>query len=163
MAERIPLPLPPRDPRQELHLRLQNAPAEHAEALLATYEVLQGLHDRGVLDLLRGTLGASDKIIEETVQFANSPESIRAFRNTMVFFKSIGAMDPELLNAFFGAIPAALAEAKETPQPGLWTLLNKFRSKHLRRGLAMVNAFLEGFGKNLNSAKQRGADHENNK
>jgi hypothetical protein len=28
----------------------ENAPLEHAEALLAAYEVLQGLHDRGVFE-----------------------------------------------------------------------------------------------------------------
>jgi hypothetical protein len=30
--------------------------------VLAAYEVLQGLHDRGVLELMRGTLGGSEKI-----------------------------------------------------------------------------------------------------
>ena len=54
MARPIPLELPKRDPREELHSRLEKAPAEHAEAILAGFEVLQGLHDRGVLELLRG-------------------------------------------------------------------------------------------------------------
>jgi len=31
-------------------------PAEHCQAILAGFEVLQGLHDRGVLELLRGVL-----------------------------------------------------------------------------------------------------------
>src|SRR5688572_20031805 len=53
-----------RDAHAELHARLENAPAEHAEALLAAYEVLQGLHDRGVPDLMRGALGSSDKLLE---------------------------------------------------------------------------------------------------
>jgi len=149
MAQPIPLEMPPRDPRRELHCRLQNAPIEHAEALLAAYEVLQGLHDRGVLDLLRGALGAGDKIVEEAVQLSNSPESIQAIRNTFIFVKTIGAMDPELLNAFFGAMPGALAEAKTCKPPGFWKILKQFRGKDLRRGLAMVNAFLEGFGRNL--------------
>jgi Cupin len=44
----------PRDPREALYHRLEKAPLEHVEALLAAYEVLQGLHDRGVLETLRG-------------------------------------------------------------------------------------------------------------
>ena len=149
MAQPIPLEMAPRDPRRELHCRLQNAPIEHAEALLAAYEVLQGLHDRGVLDLLRGALGAGDKIVEEAVQLSNSPESIQAIRNTVILVKTLGAVDPELLNAFVGAIPGALAEAKTCKPPGFWKILKQFRGKDLRRGLAMVNSFLEGFGRNI--------------
>ena len=61
MAKPIPLQLPPRDPREELRSRLDRAPLEHAEALLAGYEVLQGLHDQGVLELLRGLLEPAAK------------------------------------------------------------------------------------------------------
>jgi uncharacterized protein YjgD (DUF1641 family) len=149
MAQPIPLDLPTRDPRQELQCRLQNAPAEHAEALLAGYEVLQALHDHGVLDLLRGALGAGNKIMEDAVVEADAPESIRAIRNTVIFIRTIGAMDPESLDAFFSAMPGALAEAKTADPPGFWKILQKFRGKDLRRGLAMVNAFLEGFGRNI--------------
>ena len=77
MATPIPLDLPPRDPRAELQTRLQNAPMEHAEALLSAYEVLQGMHDRGVFDLLRGALGSSDKVTEILLETAKSPEAIR--------------------------------------------------------------------------------------
>jgi len=79
----------------------------------------------------------------------NTPESIQAIRNTVIFVKTVGAMDPELLNAFFGAMPGALAEAKTCKPPGFWKILKQFRGKDLRRGLAMVNSFLEGFGRNI--------------
>ncbi len=67
MARPIPLHLAPRDPLRELNSRLQQAPLEHAEAVLAANEVLQGLHDHGVLELMRGTLGGSEKILEQVV------------------------------------------------------------------------------------------------
>ena len=41
MARPISLELPPRDPRQELRKRLDEAPIEHAEALLDSWELLQ--------------------------------------------------------------------------------------------------------------------------
>jgi uncharacterized protein YjgD (DUF1641 family) len=65
----------PRDPREELHIRLEAAPEEHAEALLAVYDILQGLHDRGVLDALRGILSASDFVLETAVETAKTPEA----------------------------------------------------------------------------------------
>jgi len=149
MAQPIPLDLPPRDPRRELQCRLQNAPVEHAEALLAAYDVLQQLHDRGALDMLRGALSAQDKIIEDVVQLTNTPEGIQAIRNIVISIKTIGALDPDILNAFFGAMPGALCEAKALNPPSLWRLMNKFRSKDFRRGMAMVNSLLEGFGRNI--------------
>ena len=163
MAQPIPLDMPPRDPRQELVCRLQNAPMEHAEALLSAYDVLQKLHDHGVLDIVRGALGSSDKIVEEAVQLTNTPESIRAIRNAVILIKTAGELDPCVLNAFAGAITGALEEAKTTKPPGLWKLLNEFRSKDLRRGLAMVNSFLEGFGRNLSSAKCSNEEKHENK
>src|SRR3984893_10867415 len=54
MAQPIPLEIPPRNPRAELQSRLENAPEEHAEAVLAAYEVLEELHNRGVLEIMRG-------------------------------------------------------------------------------------------------------------
>src|SRR4051812_18701479 len=43
MARPIALELPPRNPAAELRTRLDNASAEHGEALLTGYEVLQVL------------------------------------------------------------------------------------------------------------------------
>ena len=107
MAQPIPLNLPARDPRAELEARLQNAPAEHAEALLAAYEVLQGLHDRGVFELLRGALGSSDKVIEIIVEAAKTPESIRGIRNAIILGKILGAIEPEVIEGFARSLPQA--------------------------------------------------------
>ena len=65
MAKPIALELPARDPRKELIARLEAAPAEHAEALLASYEFLQDLHDHRVFDVLHGALSASDKLVAD--------------------------------------------------------------------------------------------------
>ena len=58
--------------------RLQNAPAEHAEAVLSGYEFLQLLHDRGVLNLLRGLVGGGDALVGTIAAAVDTPESIRA-------------------------------------------------------------------------------------
>ena len=89
MASPISLDLSPRDAREALYSRLQNAPVEHAEAVLAAYEVLQGFHDRGVLELLRGALGSSDKVLEIVVEAIRTPESIRGIRNFLLLTKYV--------------------------------------------------------------------------
>src|ERR1700735_5022503 len=97
MARPIALELPPRDPREELRNRLQQAPVSHVEALLDSYELLQQLHDRGVFELLRGGLSASDKLIETAVDAAKSDESVRALRNAMILGKVLASINPDVL------------------------------------------------------------------
>jgi uncharacterized protein YjgD (DUF1641 family) len=156
MARPIPLELPKRDPREELRSRLEQAPVEHAEAILASYEVLQGLHDRGILELLRGVLGGGEKILEIVVEATKTPEAIRGMRNLLIMTKVFGSIDPELLKKFAEAVPAALADAakvEEAEPPGFGETLKMFRSRNLRRGLAMMNSVLEAWQKNFSVEK----------
>jgi uncharacterized protein YjgD (DUF1641 family) len=151
MAQPIPLELPARDPRAELQARLQNAPQEHAEALLSAYEVLQGLHDRGVFELLRGALGSSDKVIEIVVNAARTPEAIRGIRNIITLTNILGSIEPELVEGFARSLPEAIAytKAHEAKPPGAFGILVQFAHKDFRRGLVLVNSLLESFGRNL--------------
>lgn len=151
MAQPIPLEIPARDPRAELQARLQNAPLDHAEALLAAYEVLQGLHERGVFELLRGALGASDKLIEIIGEAGKTPETIRGIRNLCIMARILGSIQPELLEGFARSLPEAIAltKAHGPETPGFWEVLGKFRNKDFRRGLVLVNSLLESFGRNL--------------
>ena len=151
MARPIPFEMPRRDPREELQSRLENAPAEHAEAVLAAYEVLQGLHDRGVLDLLRGALGAGDKVLEQVVAAAKTPGAIRAMRNLLLLARTLGEIEPELLSDLTRAVPKALVQAneEESRPPGLLKLIGTFWNRDFRRGLAAFNDLLAVFGRHL--------------
>jgi uncharacterized protein YjgD (DUF1641 family) len=157
MAQPIPLELPARDARVELQTRLQNAPLERAEALLAAYEVLQGLHDRGVLELMRGALGSSDKVIEIIVDASKTPESIRGIRNILILTKILGSIEPELVEGFARSVPEALAETKacDPKPPGFWGILKQFGNRDFRRGLVLINSMLAAFGRNLPSERSK--------
>jgi uncharacterized protein YjgD (DUF1641 family) len=151
MAKPIALEIAPRDPRKELISRLESAPVEHAEAILSAYEVLQGLHDQRVLELLRGLLGSEGKVLEILTDAAKQPEAIRGIRNLVALAKTLGAIDPDVLRNLAEAVPEALQRAKtEAPNPpGLWALLKQFRRKDSRRGLLVVNNLMETWGRNL--------------
>jgi uncharacterized protein YjgD (DUF1641 family) len=151
MAEPIPLTKPPRDPRRELQARLDAAPLEHAEALLDSLELLEQLHQRGVLELLRGALGAGDQILERTVEAAESPDGIRALRNLLILGKWLSSINPELLQCVANASAATLG-SEEKPviePPGLFALLSQFRQPELRRSIALINRFLDVLGSQL--------------
>jgi uncharacterized protein YjgD (DUF1641 family) len=153
MAQPIPLHLAPRDSRGDLNVRLQHAPLDHAEAVLAGYEVLQGLHDHGVLELMRGILGGSDKVLNQAVAVASGPEAIRASRNLLLLVQTLAEIDPVLLGDLTRAIPKALvqANAEENRPPGLFKLLSTFWNRDFRRGLAAFNDLLVEFGRNLSA------------
>ncbi|MDQ1410071.1 MAG: hypothetical protein QOJ41_1806 [Acidobacteriaceae bacterium] len=154
MAKPIPLELPKRDPQEELRSRLEKAPDQHAEALLAGLELLQALHDQGVLEIARGVLGGGNKILEIVVDASKTPEAIRGIRNLVIMTKILGSMDPELLKKFAAAIPDVLvgvAKAQETEPPGFWEIFRILRNKNLRRGLAVANNLLEALGRNFSA------------
>ncbi len=136
-----------------MQARLEQAPTEHAEALLAAFEVLQGLHDRGVFDLLRGAIGSSDKVIEILVNEAKSPEAIRALRNFLILTKMFGTIDTDRLRALTEAVSETMLKPQESPPPGIWGLFKKLWNRDFRRGLSAGQRLLEKFGSIL-SGKQ---------
>jgi len=153
MAQPISLKLPPRDPRQELLARLEEAPAEHAAALLDGYELLQELHEHGVFALIRGALGATDKVVEAASAGANSTEAIRAMRNGIILAKLLGSIDPEVMLAVSGSVGDTFGNVKSVPEnpPGTFKLLSGFAGPDHRRGLSLISRFLENLGSRLKS------------
>ena len=54
----------PRNSRDDLLRRLEQAPAEHVEALLAAYDLLERLHETGLLDTANGLLSAGETVVQ---------------------------------------------------------------------------------------------------
>ena len=149
MAQPILLELPPHDPREALYERLKNAPYEHADALLNVYDILQELQDRRVLDLAKGALGSSEKVLQILVNVANTPEMIRGIRNMMILAKVANSFEPELLEALEQAVQKGLAEARKPKPVGLWQLVEKLLSRESRRVLVATAGILQSLGKSL--------------
>ena len=160
MAQPIPLTLPPRNPQREFEVRLEAAPAQHAEAILAAYEVLQLMHDKGILELMRGTLGGGEVVVQQAVAVVNDAAAIRAARNVLLMIRAIGEVEPALLSDYTNALPKALVQAnrEEAKPPGLFKLLRTFLNADFRRGLAAFNDLLEMFGRNLTNKVKENAN-----
>ncbi|HUX43231.1 MAG TPA: hypothetical protein VMV57_00640 [Terracidiphilus sp.] len=160
MAQPIPYEPSVRDPRRELIARLEQAPAQHAEALLSAYELLQQLHDRQVLETLRGALGANDKLLESVTSAAKSPDSVRALRNLIILGHMLASINPDLLHCIATAVGQTLGSERKPviDPPGLLSLLAEFRQPELRRSVALINQFLDVLG---NQLKAHGATQVN--
>ena len=146
MSEPIPFKARGRDFREELRVRLERAPADHAEAILDSYEVLQGLHDKGVLELLRGTLGGGDRVLEIAIEAAKTPQAIRGIRNLIIMLKLAGSIDPDQLHT------ALYGEDKQAPS--LWEIGKRARTDDARRGMKAAVALLGIFGAALNKEQR---------
>jgi uncharacterized protein YjgD (DUF1641 family) len=151
MAQPISLTIAPRDPKRELLERLEQAPAEHAAAILDSYELLQELHEHGVFTLIRGALGATDKLVEAATAGANTTESVRAMRNAIILAKMLGSIDPEILQGMAAAVGETLGNAKGVPAkpPGMLSLLTGFTGPDHRRGLGLLSTLLRRLGAGL--------------
>jgi uncharacterized protein YjgD (DUF1641 family) len=151
MARPIPFEAPPRDAKVELLHRLEQAPAEHAAALLDAYDLLQVLHEKKVLDTLRGLAGSGETVLDIAVQGAMAPESIRALRNMLLLFNLIGSIEPETMKQFTQPIPQAvqIAALPEKP-PSLWHLVKcSLLDPDFRRGLSAMLSVTRAVGMGL--------------
>lgn len=144
MPHRIPFQSLPYDENLFLRARLQTASVDHGEAILSACQVLQGLQDQGVLDILRGLLDSRDELMETTIDAAKSPQTLRGIRNLMILANLLGALEPQQLKNITQAVPLALDQLTRKSKPlgfwkSVWMLLAKSR---WRRPLAAIAVLL---------------------
>jgi uncharacterized protein YjgD (DUF1641 family) len=141
------------DPREEIQTRVENAPIDHADAVLSAYDVLQRLHDTGTLDVLRGALGAGDVLVEHVISLLTAPESVNALRNLILIGKVLGSIDPAILHTVLDGIPQATTQVPGAKPPSLFALGRRIASPDARRGLGAAVSVMEVLGRAL--AKQK--------
>jgi uncharacterized protein YjgD (DUF1641 family) len=135
----------PVDARNDLIRRVEHAPVEHAEAVLSAYELLQKLHEKGMLELLTGLLSAGDTVVNHVVGVVSSKEMVTALRIGLIFSNLLSSIDPDKLHNI-------IADAgKETPS--LLSIGKMATSKDARRGMATAVGLLNVFGAALNAEK----------
>jgi len=150
MANPIAFKPPPVDPRTELTRRLEAAPVEHAEALLAAWDVLQAAHDQGLLDAVHGVMVGRDTIFGKLAEYAKLPESVNGIRNMISLMKIAGALDPVAMEKMAKAMVAANEEhAREDKPPGVWHLFRRATGEDGRRGLSLLVRMLSALGRGM--------------
>jgi len=147
MAKPIQFHPPAADDRPERQAAIDRAPIDHAAALLAVYELVQALHDRGVIDTATSAVKAGDDLLATAVDAANTPQAIRALRNVLAAQKVLESLDPDVVGTIPDALAAATSQSREPVR--LWTLIRRALSKDTLRALSAGVAFLESLGRSL--------------
>jgi uncharacterized protein YjgD (DUF1641 family) len=135
----------PADARIDLIKKLESAPAEHAEAILQAYELLQQLHEKGILELLTGVLTGGEAVLNHVVGLISSPTAITATRLGLMMVNTLGSIDAD-------KISAALAAGEKEP-PSLLAIGKQATSKEARRAMAVGLGLLTAFGEALEKSK----------
>ncbi len=128
----------PVDSREDLLRRVEAAPREHAEAVLAAYEVLEKLHEADVLNLLKGLLGAKNMVVDRAADVVSSAEMVNLLRISLLAGSLLKKIDPNDLHT-------VLAEAEKEP-PGVFQILRRMTSKDTRRALGAMGGLLNILG-----------------
>jgi uncharacterized protein YjgD (DUF1641 family) len=153
MAQPIPLTVTPRsepDPPARLDdSRLDTALQDHSDAILSALQLLQLLHDRGVLDLLRGLVGAGDQLTGMATAALDSPDSVRAIRNFILLTKFFASIPPDVLDSLVRTAKEGAEREKSHRAPGLLQLLRRMSSENSRHAIAVSLDLLESAGKSL--------------
>lgn len=140
------VPDPPPNPNVE---KLQSASTDHADALVSALDLLQVMHDRGVLSLLRGLVGAGDEIVTSAASAMNSPEAIRAVRNFLLLTEFFASIPPDVLDSLVNTVRKGARREKSHKPPGLLSLMWRLRSENSRHAASVGLDLLEGIGKGI--------------
>src|ERR1700731_1896085 len=117
MAKPIAFKAVPVDFKADLQRRLEQAPDEHAAALLAAYDVLEAAYDEGLPDILHGMIESKDTIITTLARFASQPEGVTGIRNLLTAARILAELDPEVLDHVSKAMLSATLEYKLEQKP----------------------------------------------
>jgi len=147
MAQPIALTLVPKD--ADPAERLADALHKHTDAIVSALELLQLLHDRGVLELVRGSVGAGDQLVGILTAAAGAPESLRGIRNFILLTKFFASIPPEVLDSLVRAASEGAEREKSNRAPGLLQLLRRAGSENSRHAMAVTLDLLESVGKVL--------------
>ena len=137
----------PADSRDDLLRKVQAAPAKHAEAILAAYDVLEKLHEKDVLSTINGLLGAKDVVVDKLADVVSSTEIVNLLRLGLMAGNLVKEIQPDDLHK-------ALKEAEGDP-PGLLQIVRRMTSKDARRALGTFGSLLNIFGAALGKREYR--------
>ncbi len=132
----------PPDSHEELKRKIDAAPAEHAEAILSGFRLLEEAHESGTLELLRGALAAQDSIINHIVGLVSQPEMVNGLRNLIVLGKVLGNIHQTLE---IGNSGDDKGKRRQAP-PSLFTLVSRMNTPDARRGMDVAVGLLAALG-----------------
>lgn len=131
----------PANSRDDLIRRIEAAPQEHADAILEAYDLLESLHQKGILSALNGALRASDTVIDKVTDAVSSKEAVNAVRIGLLLGNLLSSVDVDRVHT--------LLTSPEKKSPSLLSLVGQMNNEDVRRGMSVGLSLLGVFGASL--------------
>ena len=127
----------PEDSRLDLQRRIASAPREHAEAVLESYDLLQRLHDTGILAIANGMLSAGPAVVAKLTDVVSSAPAVTSLRIGLALGKIATAIDADRVEQLV---------ANSVDPPSWWRIIRLALRKETRQALGLSLGLLGAFG-----------------
>lgn len=135
--------------RARVLARIEAALAEHEGGFIQWLELVDELHEKGLLDIVTAMLRRGDRILEIIVRVAEEPGGLALIKNAMALMQGMGQLDTEALGDVFSKLNAGLRGMTSSDRPevtGAWSVMQAMRDPEISTGLSLAFGFLKGLG-----------------
>jgi uncharacterized protein YjgD (DUF1641 family) len=150
MAQQLQYTPPCLDPKPEFRNRIHDVTEQRAEALIATYQLLEVARSNEAIDILQGAIGAKTTIFEQIADFGSKPSSVTAVSNLIALARFLGEIDTGVLSRFAEELKTPRPTQVDSP-PSIWQLTKEVDHPDVRRGLYFILQTVEALGRAVKS------------
>ncbi|MDQ0189169.1 DUF1641 domain-containing protein [Alicyclobacillus cycloheptanicus] len=146
IAQEEPSPL---RTEQAAMTELMAALTEHHKGLEQGLELVDLLHEKGLLDIVIALLKRGDRVLEIIIRAAEKPGGLSLMKNAIALVQGMSELDAKALVGLFRQVNAGLTAMNAEDRPvvtGAWSLLGLLRDEDVSAGLGVLFGFLKGFG-----------------
>ncbi|PAE18440.1 hypothetical protein CHH80_21635 [Bacillus sp. 7504-2] len=140
----------PEEVQKESLADLLQAIIANQDALMMFLDIVEGLHEMGVLEAAKSMLEQREDIGAIAIQQANQPGVHNIIKNGMTVIQFAGSIHPEQLQALLNGLNLGfdrmLDVAQTGEQKGLLKLASSLRDPEVLLSLTTLTEFLHGMG-----------------
>jgi uncharacterized protein YjgD (DUF1641 family) len=128
--------------------------AQNQKSVTVFLEIIEELHEAGVLDMVKGLLKTRDKVGALAIQQLNQPSAHRIIKNGMGAVQTLSQIDPNHLATMMNGLTNGLKESNEVEgereRISMWGMFRMMRDPDVNASLKTMIGFMQGMGKALN-------------
>lgn len=129
--------------------------ADNQRSLSVFLEIIEELHQAGVLDMIKGLLKTRDKVGALAIQQINQPGAHRMIKNGMGAVQALSQIDPDHLARMTNGVTSGLRKAndedREKAPLSVWGMLKMMRDPDVNASMRTMLRFMQGMGNELNN------------
>lgn len=133
--------------------RLVNDISMHSDGLKQTMELLQELHESGIMEIVVSLLRAKEKVAKIAIDQMVRPPVTNIINNAMAAVGALSEMEPDttekLVKSLFNGIKKAEVGLKSGEKVGVFDLLKVLKDPDINRSLVFGLNLLKGMGEGL--------------